>query len=171
MRRFKLLLSSIRRMTIVLIAAVLFLVSVPIFTTMAFADDAGVAAVAPDQGTSAATPPVDTTDDVISASYEAITTSNWFMAAGALLAGVTIGVRWLLAKKWKGAMSDPAGVIIVGALAVTAALGHAWMAKGLGYADSHTFIGALKVMIAAISTYVVPKKLLSTQGLLADEPA
>lgn len=163
-------------------------VSVPIATSSsAYADDAGVLIVpaAPDaadtpvaapapapagSGSDVATPPAssppatapvtaESSDGTLAQTlWSAIQSKDWFLAVGAALALLIHGVRWLLKKKWPSFEKDRWGWFLAAGLAGVVALSTAWLA-GKDAASSHTLIGALKILAAAIATYVTTKKL------------
>jgi hypothetical protein len=98
------------------------------------------------------------TESLLKSAYKAITTKNWFLLAGVALAFVTIGVRWLLKKKWPSFEKDRWGVALVAALAGIGGLSHAWLADAPVVSEL-TLIGAVKVFAAAVMAYVTSKKL------------
>lgn len=112
---------------------------------------------------SAATPDAPTAspapEDLARDVYRGITTKDWFLVAGGALCLVTLGVRWLLAKKWPKVESKLYGVALVAALAGVGALGNAWIADER-LATTTTLLGALKVWAAAVFLYVTSKNVL-----------
>lgn len=90
--------------------------------------------------------------------WKAIQSKDWFLAVGAALALLIHGVRWLLKKKWEKFEEDRWGWFLAAGLSGAVALATAWLA-GKDAASSHTLIGALKILAAAIATYVTTKKL------------
>lgn len=98
----------------------------------------------------------------VQAIAKAIHTKDWFLLAGALLAGLIHLTRYLLAKKWPRWNESHYGVAISIAMAGVASLAVAWTSGG-DVASSHTLLGALKLLVAATTTYVVPKAI--AQGL------
>lgn len=126
-------------------------------------DDAGVALV--DAGPAATAPvaspdPADLARDV----YRGVTTKDYFLVAGALLALVTLGVRWLLAKRWPTVEKKIYGVALVAVLAGLGGLSNAWLADER-IASTTTLLGALKVWASAVFAYVTTRKVL--EGLRA----
>lgn len=89
--------------------------------------------------------------------YKAITTKNWFLLAGALLAGALLALKPLLEKKWPSFKKDRWGVALAAAAAGVVALSSAWVAD-VPVASSLTFMGAVKIFAGAVATYVTGKK-------------
>lgn len=122
--------------------------------------DAGVdSAVAP---TPPATPPLPDNETLAKDFYQAVTTKNWFLLAGVGLAAVISGARWLLSKRWPKWQESHYGVFLAAAIAGVTTLSLAWLADE-PMLSSHTALGALKLLAAAVMAYVFPKKVL--QGL------
>lgn len=93
--------------------------------------------------------------------YRGITTKNYFLAIGAALSFVILGVRYLLARKWKSFEQDRWGVALAAGMAGLTALAAAWVADA-PIMTSHTWLGALKLFAAATTAYVTTKKLAGT---------
>jgi hypothetical protein len=100
--------------------------------------------------------------------YAGVTSKDYFLIAGACLALVTMGARYLLAKKWPSVESDIKGVVLVAVLAGLGALSNAWLADER-VASTLTLMGAVKVWAAAVFAYVTSKKLLDAKKPAADE--
>lgn len=90
---------------------------------------------------------------------KAIRDKDWFLLAGAVLSALILLTRSLLAKKWPHWDESHYGVFLTAGFAGLAALAVAWVSD-TPVASSHTLLGALKLMGAAVLTYVAPKKLL-----------
>lgn len=90
--------------------------------------------------------------------YVGVTTKNWFLALGAVLALFTHGVRWLLAKKWPSWSKDRWGWALAAGMAGIVALSMAWMADASA-SSADTWLGALKLFAMSVWTYVTAKKL------------
>ena len=106
------------------------------------------------------------TEDLAKDLYKAITTKDWFMLAGVGLAGIILGARALLKKKWPTWEKSHYGVVLAAGISGLTAVTLALLASE-PVAGSHTLLGALKLFAAATLAYVVPKKL--AQG--SSEPA
>lgn len=99
--------------------------------------------------------------------FKAITAKDYWMIGGVMVAFVTIGVRWLLKKKWPTWDKSHYGVLLAALLAGLTAVSLAWLAgKSASSADS--LMGALKLFAAATVAYVVPKSII---GGLSSTPA
>lgn len=97
-------------------------------------------------------------EDLAQDLYRGVTNKDWFLAAGAVLSLVVLGVRYLLAKKWPKFESELWGVALVAGLAGLGALSNAWLADER-VASTTTLLGAVKVWAAAVFAYVTAKKL------------
>ncbi len=145
------------------------------FTSSAHADDAGAVIVpamidagVPDDAPIATPAPSPTTPPAVTAEsddgtlaqtlWSAIQSKDWFLAVGAGLALLIHLARWLLKKKWPSFEKDRWGWMLAAGIAGLVALSTAWLANK-DVASSHTLIGALKILAAAIATYVSAKKL------------
>ena len=99
--------------------------------------------------------------------YSAITAKDWFLLAGAVLSVVTLGARWLLAKKWPAVEKEIYGVALVAVLAGLGGLANAWLADQR-IASHETLMGALKVWAAAVFSYVTARKAIWNKSQPAD---
>src|SRR5690606_14050282 len=97
-------------------------------------------------------PPLD--PSLLELAFRGIAEGDWFLVAGPALAVVVYFARpvlgWL---KPELATSDRWGVVIAAVLAGLGALAHAWIADE-PVADATTLLGALKVFVTAVASYV-----------------
>jgi hypothetical protein len=161
-----------------LISPTLFVVAVVtilLCSRTAFADgDAGTGTTSGllDAGTATSSPstapsPASTSDlpdetSVIKDIAKAISTKDWFLLAGGILAAVIYAVRYTLAKKWPKWNESHYGVFAAAGIAAITALAVAWTSGG-DVASTHTLLGAVKLLAAATIAYVLPKKI--SQGM------
>lgn len=115
-------------------------------TAYAFGDDGAAPALDP---------------SLIDLAFRGIAEGNWFLVAGPALAVLVHFARpvlgWL---KPELATSDRWGVVITAVLAGAGALAHAWIADE-PLADATTLLGAVKVFVMAVASYVVSKRLIA----------
>jgi hypothetical protein len=148
----------------------------PITSSSAYADDAGVVTIppmidaapddapviTPDATAPAPSSPVITPDSddgtLAKAMWSAIQSKDWFLAIGAGLALFIHLMRWLLKKKWPSFEKDHWGWFLAAGMAGLVAVSTAWLA-GKDMASTHTLVGGVKILVAAIATYVSAKKL------------
>lgn len=100
----------------------------------------------------------ESTESLMKAAYKAITTKNWFLLAGVGLALIALGVNTALAKKWSVFKNGKVKWVTVGVLAGIGGLVHAWIAD-VPIPTEQTFMGALKVFVAAVFAYVSAKQI------------
>lgn len=162
----------------------------PSYSSTAYADDAGTVTIPPmvdardtpappatassvGSGSDVATAPTptppssspamtpDSEDGALAQTlWKAIQSKDWFLAVGAGLALLIHLARWLLKKKWPAFEKDRWGWMLAAGIAGFVAVTTALLA-GKDAASSHTVIGAVKIFVAAIATYVSTKKLTS----------
>lgn len=125
---------------------------------------ADAAASSPSSGSSSGTAEPPSTESLLKAAYKGITTKNWFLLAGALLALLAYPVHYLLEKKWSVFGNDKVKWVVTGLMAGAGALAHAWLADA-PVASDQTLMGALKVFAAAVFAYVSAKKLAAAPSL------
>lgn len=172
-----------KRLTPLLVFAAMsvLLLVMPLYQSVAHADDAGVVTVPAFEGSGAGLaptqPPVTTPNDqappapsspaltpeaddttLAKALYDAIHSKDWFMAVGVATALLIHLLRYLLKKKWSVFGNDKVAWVLAGAVSGLVALSAAWMAGKDGIA-AHTLVGALKIFATAIAAYVSAKKL------------
>lgn len=98
---------------------------------------------------------------ILELAFRGIAEGNWFLVAGPILAVVVRFGRPALGHFWPTlATSDRWGVAITAAFAGAGAIAHAWIADE-PVADSMTLLGAVKVFVMAVATYVTTRKLLA----------
>lgn len=89
----------------------------------------------------------------------AIRDKDWFLLAGAVMSALILIARAVLAKKWPRWNESHYGVLLTAGFAAVASLAIAWVSDS-PLASSHTLVGALKLMGAAVLAYVAPQKLI-----------
>lgn len=108
---------------------------------------------------------------LIDLAFRGIAEGNWFLVAGPVLAVVVYFARPVLGWRWPSLeTSDRWGVAITAVLAGAGALAHAWIADE-PMTEATTLLGALKVFVTAVASYVITKRVFAPKTPASPPPS